>query len=278
MKVKVQACVGGTMIKEDIANLKKGVHVIVATPGRVIDLIKKEFIKLEKLILFILDEADEMLSRGFKAQIQEIFKHLPPDVQVGLFSATMPKEIIDITKDFMREPARILVKKENLTLEGIRQYYVAIPEESQKFDVLSNIYKNIEIQQALIYCTSRKKVEYLTNEMKKRDFTVSSIHGEMKQDERSKIMKEFRTGSSRVLISTDLLARGIDVQQVSLVMNYELPLTKESYLHRIGRSGRFGRKGTAINFVTPKDANFLKEVQEYYHTEIAQLPQDLSQI
>lgn len=287
LKVKVQACVGGTMIKQDIINLKKGVHVIVATPGRVIDLIKKEFIKLESLALFILDEADEMLSRGFKTQIQEIFKVLPSDVQVGLFSATMPKEILEMTKDFMRDPAKILVKKENLTLEGIRQYYVAIPEEKFKFNVLSDIYKNlgnqlslthIEIQQALIYCNSRKRVEFLANEMKKHDFTVSSIHGEMKQDERSNIMKEFRTGSSRVLISTDLLARGIDVQQVSLVINFELPQSKESYLHRIGRSGRFGRKGTAINFVTPKDAAFLKEVQEYYHTEIAALPQDLSQI
>ena len=278
MKVKVQACVGGTMIKQDIANLKMGVHVIVATPGRVIDLIKKEYIKLDSLSLFILDEADEMLSRGFKAQIQEIFKFLPPDVQVGLFSATMPREILDISKDFMRDPARILVKKEKLTLEGIRQYYVAIPEEKYKFNVLSDIYKNLEIQQALIYCNSRKRVEYLTADMRKSDFTVSAIHGEMKQEERSQIMKEFRTGSSRVLITTDLLARGIDVQQVSLVINYELPIGKESYLHRIGRSGRFGRKGTAINFVTPKDAAFLKELQEYYQTEISVLPQDLSQI
>lgn len=278
MKVKVQACVGGTMIKQDIMNLKKGVHVIVATPGRVIDLIKKEYIKLESLSVFVLDEADEMLSRGFKQQIQEIFKFLPPDVQVGLFSATMPNEILEISKDFMREPAKILVKKENLTLEGIRQYYVAIPEEKFKFNVLSDIYKNLEIQQALIYCNSRKRVEYLANEMKKNDFTVSAIHGEMKQEERSQIMKEFRTGSSRVLITTDLLARGIDVQQVSLVINFELPINKESYLHRIGRSGRFGRKGTAINFVTPKDATFLKEIQEYYQTEISTLPQDLSQI
>ena len=278
MKVKVQACVGGTLIKQDIQNLKKGVHVIVATPGRVIDLIKKDFIKLDSLLVFILDEADEMLSRGFKQQIQEIFKFLPPDVQVGLFSATMPREILEITKDFMRDPAKILVKKENLTLEGIRQYYVAIPEEKYKFNVLSDIYKNLEIQQALIYCNSRKRVEYLANDMKKNDFTVSAIHGEMKQEERSQIMKEFRTGSSRVLITTDLLARGIDVQQVSLVINYELPINKESYLHRIGRSGRFGRKGTAINFVTPKDAPFLKEIQEYYQTEISALPQDLSQI
>lgn len=278
MHVKVQACVGGTMIKQDISNLKKGVHVIVATPGRVTDLIKKGYIKLDSVAIFILDEADEMLSRGFKAQIQEIFSLLPSDIQVGLFSATMPKEILEITKDFMRDPARILVKKENLTLEGIRQYYVAIPEEKHKFEVLSNIYKNLEIQQALIYCNSKRRVEMLTSDMRKNDFTVSAIHGEMKQDERSKIMKEFRTGSSRVLITTDLLARGIDVQQVSLVMNYELPKNKESYLHRIGRSGRFGRKGTAINFITPSDAAFLKELQDYYQTEISALPQDLSQI
>lgn len=278
MDVKVQACVGGTMIKQDIMNLKKGVHVIVATPGRVADLIKRGHIKLDSVAIFILDEADEMLSRGFKIQIQEIFSLLPSDIQVGLFSATMPKEILEITKDFMRDPAKILVKKENLTLEGIRQYYVAIPEEKQKFEVLCNIYKNLEIQQALIYCNSRRRVEQLAGDMRKNDFTVSAIHGEMKQDERSNVMKEFRTGSSRVLITTDLLARGIDVQQVSLVMNYELPKNKESYLHRIGRSGRFGRKGTSINFITPSDALFLKELQEYYETEISCLPQDLSQI
>lgn len=143
LKVKVQACVGGTMVKDDIINLKKGVHVIVATPGRIIDLIKRDFVKLDHLLLFILDEADEMLSRGFKTQIQEIFKFLPPDVQVGLFSATMPQEIFQITKDFMRDPVRILVQKDKLTLEGIRQYYVAIPEEKYKFNVLSDIYKNI---------------------------------------------------------------------------------------------------------------------------------------
>lgn len=278
MGVKVQACVGGTMIKLDITNLKKGVHIIVATPGRVTDLIKKGYIKLDGISIFVLDEADEMLSRGFQPQIQEIFKLLPSDIQVGLFSATMPPEILAITNDFMRDPARILVKKENLTLQGIRQFYVAIPEEKHKFEVLCNIYKNLEIQQALIYCNSRKRVEALSNDMRKNDFTVSSIHGEMKQEERSTIMKEFRTGSSRVLITTDLLARGIDVQQVSLVMNYELPKNKESYLHRIGRSGRFGRKGTAINFIVPSDGPFLKELQDYYQTEISSLPQDLSQI
>ncbi len=190
----------------------------------------------------------------------------------------MPKEILDITKDFVHDPAKICVKEEHTTLEGIRQYYVAIPEEKFKFDVLSDIYKNLEIQQAVVFCNSRKTVEYLANEMKKHDFTVYSIHEEMKWDERSETLKGFRTGSFRLLIATDMIVWTHDLQRVSLVINYELPNSKKLYLRRVGRSGRFGPKGTAINFVTPKDANFLKEIQEYYHTEIQVLPQDLSQI
>ena len=222
LKVKVHACVGGTNLRVDIQTLKKAVHVVVATPGRVTDLIKKNILKLDALSLFVLDEADEMLSRGFKTQIQEIFKYLPGDVQVALFSATMPKQILYITKEFMRDPVKILVKKEELTLEGIRQYYIPISEEKWKLDVLIDLYKNLEITQAIFYCNSRKRVEWLTNELRSRDFTVSAIHGEMKQEDRNKIMKEFRTGSSRVLISTDLLARGIDVQQVRFYYLFRL--------------------------------------------------------
>jgi len=278
LKIKIRSFVGGTQVRHDVQTLKEGVQVVVATPGRITDLMKKEFLKLDALKLFILDEADEMLSRGFKSQIQEIFKFLPGDVQVGLFSATMPPEILEITKQFLRDPAKILVKKEELTLEGIRQYYIPIPEEKYKIDILIELYKNLEITQAIFYCNSRKRVEFVTAEMKKRDFTVASIHGEMKQEERNLIMKSFRTGQSRVLISTDLLARGIDVQQVGIVINFELPFSKESYLHRIGRSGRFGRKGVAINFVVPKEFSFLKEIQEFYATSINEIPQDLSQL
>lgn len=276
MEVKVVACVGGTAVKQDIINLKKGVHVVVATPGRILDLIRKKIVNLDSVAIFVLDEADEMLSRGFKAQIQEVFSKLPSDIQVGLFSATMPKEMLEVTEEFMREPAKILVKKEELTLSGIQQYYVPIPEERNKFEVLCSIYKNLEIQQALIYCNSKRVVEKLTAEMRKNDFTVSSIHGEMNQTERSNLMKEFRTGVSRVLITTDLLARGIDVQQVSLVINYELPRKKETYIHRIGRSGRLGRKGVAINLIVPADSLFLKELQEHYQTEINLIPTDLA--
>jgi len=245
---------------------------VVGTPGRVLDMMKKGFLKPDYLRLFTLDEADEMLSRGFKSQIQDIFKYLPGDIQIALFSATMPNQILQLSDNFMRNPARILVKKDELTLEGIRQYYVAIDKEEWKVDILMDLYSNLDINQAIIYCNTKKRVDMLTNEMKGRDFTVSSMHGEMDQVTRDLIMREFRTATTRVLITTDLLARGIDVQQVSLVINYDLPFKKESYIHRIGRSGRFGRKGTAINFVVPDDARFLKEIQSHYNTQIDEMP------
>jgi len=219
-----------------------------------------------------------MLGRGFKEQISDVFKLLPAEVQVALFSATMPKEILEMTRTFMRDPATILVKNEELTLDGIRQFYIAIGKEEWKFDTLGELYNNIEITQCIIYCNSRKRVDELTEKMKEKKFTVSSMHGEMEQDKRDLIMKEFRTGSSRVLITTDLLARGIDIQQVNLVINYDLPPTKEKYIHRIGRSGRFGRKGVAINFVTPADSKFLKEIETFYNTQIEKMPVDLSEV
>jgi translation initiation factor 4A len=190
----------------------------------------------------------------------------------------MPTDILKLTENFMRDPARILVKKDELTLEGIRQYYIAIDKEEWKIDVLRDLYMNLDINQAIIYCNTKKRVDWITEELKKEDFTVSAMHGEMDQITRDLIMKEFRTASTRILITTDLLARGIDVQQVSLVINYELPSKKENYIHRIGRSGRFGRKGTAINFVTPDDAKFIKEIQEHYNTQIDEMPVDLADL
>ncbi len=212
MGVKVHSCVGGTVVREDIQILKSGVHVVVGTPGRVQDMMKKGFLKTDYLRIFVLDEADEMLSRGFQLQIKEIFKFLPGDIQIALFSATMPLEILKLTKQFLRDPAKILVKNEDLTLEGIKQYYIAIEKEEWKMDVLLDLYGNLDITQALIYCNTKKRVDELTAQMKEKDFTVSAMHGELDQVQRDMIMKEFRTGSTRVLITTDLLARGIDVQ------------------------------------------------------------------
>jgi len=278
MKVKVHACVGGTVVKEDIRILKQGVHVVVGTPGRIHDMMKRGFMKTDYLKLFVLDEADEMLSRGFKQQIQDIFKFLPGDIQISLFSATLPPDILRLTKHFMRDPAKILVKNQELTLEGIHQYYIAVEKEEWKIEVLLNLYANLDINQALIYCNTKKRVEELEKSMTEQDFVVSIMHGEMDQVKRDIVMKQFRQGAVRVLITTDLLARGIDVQQVGLVINYELPIQKENYIHRIGRAGRFGRKGTAINFVLPKDARFLKDIQDHYNTQIDEMPTDLDEL
>jgi len=278
LKVSVHICTGGTNVMDERKRLAEGVQVVVGTPGRVHDMLKRGFLKAEHLKLFVLDEADEMLGRGFQEQIKDIFKLIPGDVQIALFSATMPPEILALTKDFMRDPATILVKNEELTLDGIKQFYIAIDKEEWKFDTLVELYNNIDIQQCIMYCNKKQRVDELTEKLKEKNFTVSSLHGEMEQNQRDLIMREFRTGTSRVLITTDLLARGIDIQQVSLVINYDLPLSKEKYIHRIGRSGRFGRKGVAINFVTPTDYKFLQEVEKYYNTEVVEMPLDVSNI
>jgi len=276
--VRCHACIGGTSVRDDMDKLRDGQHIIVGTPGRVFDMIGKRYLRVDDLITFVLDEADEMLSRGFKDQIYDIFKTLPPNVQVCLFSATMAPEILDLTTKFMRDAVRILVKKDELTLEGIRQFYVAIEKEEWKLDTLCDLYETLTITQAIIYCNTRRKVDFLADQLSKRDFTISTMHAELDQKERDLVMREFRSGSSRVLISTDLLARGIDVQQVSLVINFDLPQNMENYLHRIGRSGRFGRKGVAINFVTNQDVRTMKDIERYYHTQIEEMPMDIADL
>jgi translation initiation factor 4A len=278
LSVRAHLCVGGTDTQKDIREMREGQQVVVGTPGRIAHLIRQGCLKTDDIRVFVLDEADEMLSVGFKGQIYEIFKSLPSSVQVCLFSATLPPEILELTGKFMRDPVRVLVKKDELTLEGIRQFYVAIEKEDWKLDVLCDLYETLTIAQAIIYCNTQRKVDNLTEEMQKRDFTVSSIHAGLSYEERTMVMKEFKTGSSRVLISTDLLARGIDVQQVNLVINYDLPREVENYLHRIGRSGRYGRKGTSINFITNQDVRRMKEVEKYYNTQIEELPADISDL
>jgi len=252
------------------------VQVVVGTPGRVNDLIQRRALRTDGILMFVLDEADEMLSRGFKDQIYDVFKSMPSNGQVVLLSATMPSEVLEVTKCFMRDPIRILIKKEELTLEGIRQFYIQIDREEWKFDTLCDLYDSVNITQAVIFCNTRRKVEELTRLMNDKKFTVSCMHSDMDQGERDTIMREFRSGSSRVLISTDLLARGIDVQQVSVVINYDLPSNRENYIHRIGRSGRFGRKGVAINFATANDVRLIKEIESYYGTQIDEMPSSIS--
>jgi len=276
MGVSCHACIGGTNVRDDMRKLESGVHIVVGTPGRVFDMINRRSFRTDFIKMFVLDEADEMLSRGFKDQIYKVFKTLSGDTQVILLSATMPQEVLEVTSKFMRDPVNILVKKEELTLEGIKQFFVNVEKEDWKLDTLSDLYDTLSITQAVIFCNTRRKVDWLTNRMREKEHTVSAMHGDMDQKEREVIMKEFRSGSSRVLITTDLLARGIDVQQVSLVINYDLPTNRENYIHRIGRGGRFGRKGVAINFVTDEDSRTLKDIEEFYNTQIVEMPSNVA--
>lgn len=263
-------------MREDIRKLEHGVHVVSGTPGRVYDMIKRRTLRTKQIKLLILDEADEMLGRGFKEQIFDIYRYLPPETQVVLVSATLPPEVLDVTTKFMTDPLRILVKRDELTLEGIKQFFVAVEKEDWKFDTLCDLYDTLTITQAVIFCNKRKKVEWLADKMRANNFTVSAMHGEMPQRERDGIMSEFRAGTSRVLITTDVWARGLDVQQVSLVINYDLPLNRELYIHRIGRSGRFGKKGVAVNFVKDEDVQVLRDIEQYYSTQIDEMPMNVA--
>ena len=279
MGASCHACIGGTNVRAEVQKLQmEAPHIIVGTPGRVFDMLNRRYLCPKYIKMFVLDEADEMLSRGFKNQIYDIFQKLNSNTQVVLLSATMPSDVLEVTKKFMRDPIRILVKKEELTLEGIHQFYINVEREEWKLDMLCDLCETLTITQAVIFINTRRKVDWLTEKMHARDFTVSAMHGDMDQKERDVIMREFRSGSSRVLITTDLLARGIDVQQVSLVINYDLPTNRENYIHRIGRGGRFGRKGVAINMVTEEDKRTLRDIETFYNTSIEEMPLNVADL
>ena len=279
MKVTTHCCIGGKSVEENVRMLNHGVHIISGTPGRVYDMIQRKAFKTRSIKMFILDEADEMLTKGFKEQVYDIYRYLPENVQNVVVSATLPNEVLQMTTKFMaKDTIKILVKRDELTLEGIKQFFVFVEKEINKFPTLCDLYDSFTITQAVIFCNEKKTVEWLCTKMRENYFTVSMIHGEMPQKEREKIMEEFRTGQSRVLIATDIWGRGIDVQQVSLVVNYDLPLNREMYLHRIGRSGRYGRKGVTINFVKSEDIKVLRNIEQYYSTQIDEMPQNISDL
>ena len=208
MNVQCHACIGGTSMNEDIKKLEYGQHVVSGTPGRVFDMIRRRHLRTRQIKMLVLDEADEMLSQGFKEQIYDVYRHLPPSTQVVLVSATLPHEVLELTTKFMTDPVRVLVKRDELTLEGIKQFFIAVEKEEWKFDTLCDLYDTLTITQAVIFCNTRRKVDWLTEKMREANFTVSSMHGEMPQKERDAIMQEFRQGASRVLITTDVWARG----------------------------------------------------------------------
>jgi len=278
MSIQAHACIGGKSVGGDIQRLEAGVQVVSGTPGRVFDMIQRRALKTRGIKVLILDEADEMLSQGFKEQIYDVYRYLPPETQVVLVSATLPHEVLEMTRKFMTDPVRILVKRDELTLEGIKQFFVAVEREEWKFDTLCDLYDTLTITQAVIFCNTKKKVDWLTDKMRQNNFTVSCMHGDMPQKERESIMDEFREGKSRVLITTDVWARGLDVSNVSLVINYDLPNNRELYIHRIGRSGRFGRKGVAINFVKNEDVRILRDIEQYYSTQIDEMPMNVQDL
>jgi len=265
--------VGGSVIEDDIAIIAKKIPTIaVGTPGRIYDLLRRGKINPSTNRIITIDEADEMLSSGFKEQIYNIFQYLPADIQVALFSATLPAHIFDVTKRFMRNPVRIIVNAEQLTLEGLKQYFVTCEDDRSKYATLKELFDWISLNQSIIYCNSVRRVIDLHEAMRNDGFPVCCMHSDMLKSEREQTLKEFRTGKYRVLISSNVTSRGIDVQQVSVVINFDLCKCVHNYLHRIGRGGRWGRKGCGINLITRRDVATLKEIEIHYATQIEEMP------
>lgn len=271
--LRVQLLVGGTSIDDDVQELRKNPpHIVIGCPGRVHDMMRRKHLNGQTVNLMILDEADDLLSHGFKEQVYNIFQYLNTQVQVGLFSATMPPELHSLSEKFMRDPVKILVKAESLTLEGIEQYYVALDNDNQKYQTLKDLFNSISVSQCIIYCNSVKRVADLHEAMTEDGYPVCCLHSNMDRKTRSESYEQFKLGKYRVLISSNVTARGIDIQQVSTVINFDIPKDVSTYLHRIGRSGRWGRKGCGINFITRRDFRRIKEIESHYATQIGELP------
>lgn len=235
--------------------------VTVGTPGRIIQLLEKGVLRPECLKTIVLDEADELFSQGFQEQIARVFQFLPRDIQIVLVSATLPPEVRELTEKFMRNPTRILVQPEDVPVSSIKQFSIDTPDVETKMLCLFDLYERISIAQSIVFVNSRRRAEYIAQEMNARGFTVSVTHGDLNRDERDAVLEKFKRGDSRVLISTDLVGRGIDVYHVNLVINFELPLIAEKYIHRIGRCGRYGRKGAAINLISKDDLPMVREIE-----------------
>lgn len=272
-KLVVKSLIGGTSIQDDAEDIRNNCpHVIVGSAGRVYDMFRRKYITAKDIKLMVLDEADEMLSSGFKDQIYNIFQYMNENIQVALFSATLPPDIMALTKKFMKDPIEITMEVEKLNLECIKQYYIAMRDDNDKYDTLKDLFSVISVSQCIIYCNSVKRVSELYKAMTEEGFSVCCIHSSMDKIERDREFHNFRTGGYRVLISSNVTARGIDIQQVSTVINFDVTKDPHTYLHRIGRSGRWGRKGMAINFITKFDVPIMKKIEGYYGISMEELP------
>ncbi len=275
--ISLMKVLGGTNISMCIEELKKNPKIVIGTPGRILDMINRNFLITSELKTLVLDEADEMLSYGFKDNIYHIIQRMPKEAQICLFSATLPDDILELTDKFMNEPEKILIKNEELTLEGIQQFYISVQKSEWKYDIITDLYDIINVNQCIIYINSKNRISEIYDKLLNDNFPVSYINSDRTSEDRKIIMEDFRSGKIRILLSTDLLSRGIDIQQLSLVINYDLPKEKETYIHRIGRSGRYGRKGIAINLLRNDEIDYLKHIESYYDTKINEMPADISE-
>jgi translation initiation factor 4A len=279
MGLKVLVAIGGSSIKDDMNALDNGVQFIVGTPGRVFDLVNRNKLDRSYIQFLVMDEADHMLEDLFYKQVMCILeKGFPTTTKVALFSATMPPNVLEVAEKILSNPVRILIPPTEVRLDGIQQFYVGLDREDHKFECICDLYKNLNIVQAVIFCNKKQKADWLSEKMTAQGYPVSCIHGELEKGERRKRMDEFRAGVTRVMVATDIIARGIDIQQVSLVINYELPMNRENYIHRIGRAGRYGRKGTTINMLLPDENSLMTDICDYYGMTVNELPADLSKI
>jgi ATP-dependent RNA helicase DDX6/DHH1 len=270
MGCKVMATTGGTNLKEDIMRLQQQVHVVIATPGRILDLMKKGLAVMEKCSMLVMDEADKLLSQDFKNMLDNVISFLPPDRQILLYSATFPCTVDQFIKKHMHNPYEINLMEE-LTLKGITQYYAYV-QEKQKVHCLNTLFSKLQINQSIIFCNSTQRVELLAKKITELGYSCFYIHAKMRQDHRNRIFHDFRNGACRNLVCSDLFTRGIDIQAVNVVINFDFPKMSETYLHRIGRSGRFGHLGIAINLITYDDRFALHKIEQELGTEIKPIP------
>jgi len=270
MGCKVMATTGGTNLKEDIMRLQQQVHVIIATPGRILDLMKKGLAVMDTCSMLVMDEADKLLSQDFKNMLDSVISYLPPDRQILLYSATFPCTVDQFIKKHMHNPYEINLMEE-LTLKGITQYYAYV-QEKQKVHCLNTLFSKLQINQSIIFCNSTQRVELLAKKITELGYSCFYIHAKMRQEHRNRIFHDFRNGACRNLVCSDLFTRGIDIQAVNVVINFDFPKMSETYLHRIGRSGRFGHLGIAINLITYDDRYALHKIEQELGTEIKPIP------
>jgi ATP-dependent RNA helicase DeaD len=270
-KISSTCLYGGDSIERQFRALKKGVQIVVGTPGRVMDHIDRRTLNLEEVSIVVLDEADEMLDMGFREDIETILKSMPEDRQTVFFSATMPKPILDLTKKYQQDPKIVKVLRKELTVENISQVYYEV-KSPLKIDLITRLINVHHYSLSLIFCNTKRVTDEVTEELVARGIQAEALHGDLSQAQRTKVMNKFRKGHCSVLVATDVAARGIDVDNVEAVFNYDLPLDEENYVHRIGRTGRAGKSGTAINFVTGRrDQGKVRDLEKFIKTSIEKM-------